>query len=56
MLHALLTLNYGVVLAWLTPLLARWAALPTAIEPAYYGLWSWLCGIAGIGVIGSGPR
>ncbi len=54
--HTLLTLNYGIVLALLAPLLGRWAALPTAIVPVYYGLWSWLCGIAAIGVIGSGLR
>lgn len=54
--HTLLTLNYGVVLTMLIPLLAQWAALPTAITPAYHGLWSWLCGIAAIGVIGSGLR
>jgi uncharacterized protein (TIGR01777 family) len=54
--HTLLTLNYGVVLALVVPLLARWAALPTAIAPAYHGLWSWLCGVAAIGVIGSGLR
>ncbi len=54
--HALLTLNYGVVLTMLVPQLVRWATLPTAITPAYYGLWSWLCGIAAIGVIGSGLR
>lgn len=54
--HTLLTLNYGVVLAMLAPALLRWATLPTAIVPAYYGVWSWLCGIAAIGVIGSGLR
>src|SRR5262249_3826374 len=53
-LHALLTLNYGVVLALLAPVLAHWVRLPTAVEPAYYRLWSWLCGIAAIGVIASG--
>ena len=54
--HTLLTLNYGVLLAMLVPLLARWAALPTAIVPAWHGLWSWLCAIAGIGVIVMGLR
>lgn len=54
--HTLLTLNYGVVLAMLAPMLLRWTALPTAIVPAYYGVWSWLCGIAAVGVIGSGLR
>ena len=54
--HTLLTLNYGIVLAMLLPLLVRWAALPTSVSPAYYGLWSWLCAIAAIGVIVSGLR
>ena len=54
--HTLLTLNYGVVLAALIPLLVRWAAQPTAIVQAYYGPWSWLCAIASVGVIVSGLR
>jgi uncharacterized protein (TIGR01777 family) len=54
--HTLLTLNYGVVVALLVPLLGRWVALPMAVVPAYHGLWSWLCGIAAIGVIASGLR
>jgi uncharacterized protein len=54
--HTLLTLNYGIVLAMLAPLLTRWAALPTGIAAAYHGLWSWLCGIAAIGVVVSGLR
>ncbi|HLY55363.1 MAG TPA: TIGR01777 family oxidoreductase, partial [Stellaceae bacterium] len=54
--HTLLTLNYGVLLALLVPLLRRWADLPTALAPAYHGLWSWLCLIAGAGVIASGLR
>jgi len=54
--HTLLTLNYGIVLAMLLPVLARWSALPTAVLPAYHGVWSWLCGIAAVGVIASGLR
>jgi uncharacterized protein len=54
--HALLTLNYGIVLAMLAPLLIRWAALPTGITAAYHGLWSWLCGIAAVSVVVSGLR
>ena len=55
-LHTLLTLNYGVLLALLLPLLGQWAALPTALLPAYYGVWSWLCAIAAAGVVVSGVR
>jgi uncharacterized protein (TIGR01777 family) len=54
--HALLTLNYGVLLAMLAPLLLEWATLPTAIVAAYYWPWSWLCAIAALGVVGSGLR
>jgi uncharacterized protein (TIGR01777 family) len=54
--HTLLTLNYGVILAMLLPVLARWAALPTGIAPAYHGPWSWLCAIGSVGVIVSGLR
>jgi uncharacterized protein (TIGR01777 family) len=54
--HTLLTLNYGVVLALLVPLLGRWAALPITMLPVYHGIWSWLCGVAALGVVGSGLR
>ena len=54
--HTLLTLNYGGVLAMLIPLLGQWAALPTAIMPAYYGVWSWFCAVAAVGVVLSGLR
>ena len=55
-LHTLLTLNYGVLLALLLPLLGQWAARPTGIVPAYHGVWSWLCAIAAAGVVVSGLR
>jgi uncharacterized protein (TIGR01777 family) len=55
-LHTLLTLNHGLVLAFLVPLLVRWAALPTGIRPAYYGPWSWLGALAALGVVAFGLR
>jgi len=54
--HTLLTLNYGVVLALVIPLLARWASSPTAIVPVFHGAWSVLCAIAAVGVVVSGLR
>jgi uncharacterized protein len=54
--HTLLTLNYGVVLAVLIPLLIHWGFQPTAIARAYYGPWSWLCAAASAGVIVFGLR
>jgi uncharacterized protein len=55
-LHTLLTLNYGVVLALLLPILAQWAAQSTALQPAYYGIWSALCAAASVGVVVFGLR
>jgi uncharacterized protein (TIGR01777 family) len=54
--HTLLTLNYGVILAMLVPLLLGWAALPGAIAPAYHGAWSWLAALASAAVAISGLR
>ncbi len=54
--HTLLTLNYGVVLALVIPLLVRWAADPTALVPIFYGVWSWLCALAAAGVVVFGLR
>ena len=54
--HTLLTLNYGVILAMLIPWLMSLAGQPTAPGNAYYGLMSWFCILAAIGVIISGLR
>lgn len=54
--HTLLTLNYGIVLALLAPVLGRWATLPSAVVPAYHGVWSWFCLVAAVGVVVSGLR
>ena len=54
--HTLLTLNYGVVLTLVIPLLAGWAASPTALAPTSYGVWSWLCALAAVGVVVFGLR
>ncbi|KKW91471.1 TIGR01777 family oxidoreductase [Sphingobium chungbukense] len=54
--HTLLTLNYGVILAMLIPVLAGWAGEPSAILPVHYGIMSWFCAIAAFGVFVSGLR
>ncbi len=54
--HTLLTLNYGVVLALVIPLLTGWARQPTALVPVFQGVWSVLCAIAAAGVVVSGLR
>ncbi|KQY95283.1 SulA-family protein [Caulobacter sp. Root1455] len=54
--HTLLTLNYGVVLALVIPLLAGWATNPTALVPTFYDVWSLLCSLAAVGVVVFGLR
>lgn len=54
--HTLLTLNYGVILALLVPLLAGWAGDPTAMPPARHGWLSWACTIGAAGVTIFGLR
>ncbi|MEE4451518.1 TIGR01777 family oxidoreductase [Novosphingobium resinovorum] len=54
--HTLLTLNYGVILALLVPLLIDWAARPAALVPVRYGVMSWACALAAFGVTLSGLR
>ena len=53
-LHTLLAINFGAVLAVWVPELRHWAAAPTALAPAYYGVWSWLMTCFGAGVTGWG--
>lgn len=55
-LHTLLTLNYGVLLALLIPLLIGWAAHATAILPQMHGWLSAFMGLAVFGVAISGVR
>lgn len=54
--HTLLTLNYGIILALLAPLLLAWAGQPTSLRHAYHGWISWFCAAAALGVILSGVR
>lgn len=55
-IHTLLTLNYGTILALLIPALWQQAGQPTALPPAWHGVMSWFCLIAAIGVVLSGLR
>lgn len=41
-LHVLLFINFGVLLALLVPRLASWSAQPTALVPASHGAASWV--------------
>ncbi len=55
-LHTLMALNYGAILALMLPVLWGWAGDPTALTPAYYGIYSWLCIVACIGTALFGLR
>ena len=55
-LHALLALNYGAILALLLPLLTDWAARPSAVAFVDHGLLSWFLSFAAAGVALFGLR
>lgn len=55
-LHTVLALNYGALLALWAPELMRWADAPTGFGAADYGVWSWLLTIFGFGVFLWGLR
>ena len=54
--HTLLTLNYGIILAMLVPLLIGWASQPSALPRADHGVLGWLCLLGAAGVILFGLR
>jgi uncharacterized protein (TIGR01777 family) len=49
-LHAVLAIGYGGVLALLAPTLIGWAALPTGFALAGHGVFSWILTLAALGV------
>jgi uncharacterized protein (TIGR01777 family) len=50
-LHTVLAVNYGVVLAVLAPILFAWWSAPTAIVPVHHGAMSWVFTMFAIGVV-----
>jgi uncharacterized protein len=54
--HALLTLNYGAILALLMPVLIGWSGHDTAVVPTFYGVWSIVAALAAAGVAVFGLR
>ena len=48
--HTLLALNYGAILVLLVPVLIEWAGQPTAVMPAFHGVWSVLATASAVGV------
>jgi uncharacterized protein len=55
-LHTLLAINFGAILALLVPILLGWAMKPTALVPVWYGVGSVLAIVAACGVIVFGLR
>ncbi len=55
-LHTVLAINFGAVLAVWWPELRQWMAAPTGFAPANYGIWSWLLTLFGAGVFAWGWR
>ncbi len=53
-LHTVLAINYGALLALWAPELRAWIAAPTGFSPADHGIWSWLLSVFGLGVLGWG--
>jgi uncharacterized protein (TIGR01777 family) len=49
-LHTVLAINFGATLAVWAPELQAWVTAPTALAPAYYGMWSWVMTLFGMGV------
>lgn len=54
--HALLSLNFGAILALIAPVLLAWAERPTGIGPAWHGWWSWTSLLASVGAFVFGLR
>jgi len=55
-LHTLLALNFGAVLAVWAPELAAAAGRLTALSPAHHGLWSWLFSAFALGALAWAAR
>ena len=55
-LHTVLAVNFGAILAVFVPTLFAWARLPSTIVQADYGAASWLLAIAGAVLLGYGAR
>jgi uncharacterized protein (TIGR01777 family) len=54
--HTLLALNYGAIVVLVLPILVGWAALPTAIVPAWYGAATVVASLASVCIVFTGVR
>ncbi len=55
-MHTVMAIVYGAFLAYLVPVLVRWASGPAHFAPVDYGLVSWLMTFMAVGVFLSGVR
>lgn len=55
-LHTVLAINFGAILAVWAPELAAWIAAPTMLAKTGYGIWSWIMTAFGVGVFVWGIR
>ncbi len=51
-LNVFLTLNFGVLIAVLIPIMLFWGARPTALQPAHHGWISWVLSALGVASAG----
>ncbi|MDX2308778.1 MAG: TIGR01777 family oxidoreductase [Hyphomicrobium sp.] len=55
-LHTLLAINYGAIMALVAPALIDWTSAPTGFALVSYGMGSWVLTLASIGVVAFGLR
>ena len=55
-LHGLLAINFGVLLALLAPIVWQWLSEPASLEFVVRGVWSWLATVAAAGLVGMAIR
>lgn len=55
-LHGLLAINFGVLLALLAPIVWQWLSGPASLEFVVRGVWSWLATAAAAGLVGMAIR
>ncbi len=54
--HAILTLNYGAIIAFFVPIWSEWSAAPTGFHFMHHGLLSWIMTLYALGVFIWGVR
>ncbi|MDE0191197.1 MAG: TIGR01777 family oxidoreductase [Gammaproteobacteria bacterium] len=55
-LHGLLAINFGVLLALVAPIIWQWLSEPASVEFVVRGVWSWLATVAAAGLLAMAIR